>query len=111
MFLERWSPRAFTGEAIPHEMLMTHVRGRALGALGFNMPALAVPLRDRGTAEHGRRFLNLLIPYNQDWAKAASVLAWWCRRPCSSGRTATRSRSHSHSFDAGAAWASLALQA
>lgn len=56
-------------------------------------------------------FLGLLIPYNQEWAHTASALVFilsdrFRRRPGSEPQP-----SHSHSFDAGAAWGFLALQA
>ena len=45
LFLERWSPRAFDGSEVPDADLLTHVRGGALGALGVQLAALALPLR------------------------------------------------------------------
>src|SRR4051812_8660762 len=58
------------------------------------------------------RFLSLLIPWNQGWAHSASVLIYILSDTLpmvdKAGEPAT---SHSHSFDAGAAWACLALQA
>lgn len=55
-------------------------------------------------------FLGLLIPWNQQWAKSASVLIYVLSdRLMATGKG--EEPSHSHSFDAGAAWGYLALQA
>ena len=57
-------------------------------------------------------FLTFLNEYNRSWAKSAStlivVVSDSLLRPRGSDEEV---RSHSHSFDAGAAWAYLALQA
>ena len=57
------------------------------------------------------RLLDVLIPYNQAWAKNASVLMFVIsdRFRRAEGREPAPVRSHS--FDAGAAWGYLALQA
>ena len=65
----------------------------------------------RKDSEHWLRFLNLLIPYNQDWAKNASVLGVVVSKTLLERPNRDPVPSHSHSYDAGAAWMSLALQA
>ena len=45
LFLERWSPRAFTGEDMSEADLMTLAGGRTLGAVLVQLAALAVHLR------------------------------------------------------------------
>ena len=65
----------------------------------------------RGTA-HWDKFLGLLNPFNQSWAGNASVLIIMVSK--STMRPPGQDKdipSHSHSFDAGAAWAQVALQA
>ena len=61
----------------------------------------------------GTRFLSLLIPWNQGWAHSASVLVYILSDslPFTDKETGAPAGSHTHSFDAGAAWAQLALQA
>jgi nitroreductase len=65
----------------------------------------------RGTA-HFETFLNMLVPGNQAWCKDASALVF-----VASSKTMTvpgkdePQPSRTHSFDAGAAWMALALQA
>jgi nitroreductase len=53
-------------------------------------------------------FLNLLVPFNQTWAGDASVLVVVIS---TTQFDHNKKPSITHSFDAGAAWASLALQA
>jgi nitroreductase len=57
------------------------------------------------------QFLGLLIPWNREWAKSASVIAFILSDRLMTTKWGGDEVSHSHSFDAGAAWASLALQA
>ena len=110
MFLERWSPRAFTGEAMPHEALMSLFEAARWAPSAFNGQPWRFVYAHRGTAEWDRLF-DVLIPYNQAWVKEASVLMFIIsdRFRRSPGREPSPLRSHA--FDAGAAWAYLALQA
>ena len=58
------------------------------------------------------RFLNLLVPVNQSWAKDASALVFVISNSTMvSPRTGKEAPSPTHSFDAGAAAAYFALQA
>ena len=110
IFLDRWSPRAFTGEPIPDETLMTMFEAARWAPSCFN----AQPWRflyAKKDSEHWLRFLHLLIPYNQEWAKNASVLGVVVSRTLLERPNVDPIPSHSHSYDAGAAWMSLALQA
>ena len=61
----------------------------------------------------GRGSSSLLIPWNQGWAHSASVLVYILSDslPFTDKETGAPAGSHTHSFDAGAAWVSLALQA
>jgi nitroreductase len=110
LFLERWSPRAFTGEAIaPAELARLFEAARWAPSCYNSQPWRFVYAR-RDCA-HWETLLGLLNPYNQSWAKAAAALAivvscMTIRRPGQEDIP-----SPSHSFDAGAAWALLALQA
>jgi nitroreductase len=56
-------------------------------------------------------FLSLLVPMNQSWAKEASVLMFIVTDTMSEAPDKGPVPLHSHSFDAGAAWAQLTLQA
>src|SRR5437868_2358194 len=110
MFLQRWSPRAFSGEAMAPETLMTIFEAARWAPSCFN----AQPWRFcYATRESPRweEFLGFLIPYNQSWAKNAAVLAIAVSSSTIERPNVEPIPSHSHSFDTGAAWMSLALQA
>jgi nitroreductase len=111
VFLGRWSPRAFTGEAIPVETLLTLFEAARWAPSAYNSQPWRFVYAQRDTAAFPS-FLSFLIPYNQSWAQAASALVVILSKstfvPPGKSEAAT---SASASFDAGAAWASLALQA
>ena len=110
MFLERWSPRAFTGEPMPQDVLMSLFEAAHWAPSAFNGQPWRFVYAHRDTPAWERLF-DVLIPYNQAWVKNASVLMYVIsdrfRRAPDKDPVPLRS----HSFDAGAAWGYLALQA
>lgn len=110
MFLARWSPRAFTGEAMPQDQLNALFEAARWAPSAFNGQPWRFVYAHRGTADFDR-LLDVLGPYNQVWVKNASVLLFVIsdRFRRAEGRDPTPVRSHT--FDAGAAWGYLALQA
>jgi nitroreductase len=110
VFLNRWSPRAFTGEAIQDETLMSMFEAARWAPSASNAQPWRFVYARRGTPQWEPLF-HALMDMNQPWAAHASVLAYiisdrFRRR---ADREPTENRSHS--FDTGAAWAYLALQA
>jgi nitroreductase len=110
IFLNRWSPRAFTGEPIPRDVLMSMFEAARWAPSASNIQPWRFVYARRGSPQWGPLF-DALMDMNQAWVVNASVLAYvlsdrFRRRP---DREATENRSHS--FDARAAWAYLALQA
>jgi nitroreductase len=106
-FLERWSPRSFVPEELPEKDLMSLFEAARWAPSSFNNQPWRFLYARRGT-ESWPLFLALLVPFNQSWAKDASVLVLVLSN--------TQFDHHgkpsaTHSFDAGAAWGSLALQA
>lgn len=111
LFLERWSPRAFDGSEIPDTDLMTIFEAARWAPSAFNSQPWRFLYAKRGD-ENWERFLGLLIPWNQGWAQSASVLVYILSdRTPMTGKDGTPQESRTHSFDAGSAWVSLALQA
>ena len=109
LFVDRWSPRAFDESAIPDEDLEAIFSAAGLAPSAFNYQPWKFLYARRGDA-NWERFLSLLIPFNQMWAKDAGALVFIVsdtrhRKPDGEADL------HSHSFDAGAAWAQMALQA
>ncbi|NLS05889.1 nitroreductase family protein [Rhizobium sp. P32RR-XVIII] len=109
MFLNRWSPRAFTGEIISEEQLLTILDAAHWAPSASNLQPWRFIYALKGT-EHFERHLGLLVESNQEWAKHASALIFVVSRGFR-GDFSENKRSYTHSFDAGAAWGHLALQA
>ena len=111
LFLERWSPRAFTDEEISQTELMTLFEAARWAPSSYNSQPWRFIYARRGTP-HFEKLLGLLVEFNQSWAKRASALVILVSNslmlPPGKDKPVP---SHSHSMDAGAAWCSLALQA
>lgn len=112
LFLERWSPRAFDGSEIPDDDLTTMFEAARWAPSAFNSQPWRFLYAKRGGGDWDR-FLSLLIPWNQGWAHSASVLIYILSDtlPLTDRKTGEPAPSTTHGFDAGAAWACLALQA
>jgi nitroreductase len=110
-FLNRWSPRAFDGSAIPEEDLLALFEAARWAPSAFNSQPWRFLYARRGDGDWDR-FLDLLIPWNRAWAQGASALIYILsdRLPMVD-KAGEPAASHTHSYDAGAAWAYLALQA
>ncbi len=109
LFVERWSPRAFDESEIPDADLETIFEAAGLAPSAFNYQPWRFLYARRGD-ENWERFLSLLLPFNASWAKDAGVLIYIVSDTAMQIEDKTHP-SHSHSFDAGAAWAQMALQA
>ena len=111
LFLDRWSPRAFDASDLPEADLMSIFEAARWAPSAFNSQPWRFLYSRRGDADWDR-FLALLIPFNQSWAHSASVLVYILSDSLPfTDKAGEPFASHSHSFDAGAAWLSLALQA
>ena len=109
IFVERWSPRAFSGEAIPDEVLLTAVEAARWAPSGFNLQPWRFIYSKNGSASW-ENFLSLLPDNNRVWAEKASaliVIASKTKLLWDGEEIAATT----HSFDAGAAWSNFAHQA
>ncbi len=106
MFLDRWSPRAMTGETISQEDLMTLFEAARWAPSSYNNQPWRM-LFARRDSKHWSLFFDLLVVFNQSWAKNAGALVLLISRTHFdfNGEPAV-----THSFDTGAAWENLALQ-
>ena len=110
-FHSRWSPRAFTGEEIPVETLLGLFEAARWAPSALNAQPWRFVFARRGTMAF-ERFVATLAPPNQQWAtKAAALVAIVSHELITLPGQDRPVPSASHSFDAGAAWAQLALQA
>lgn len=110
-FLERWSPRSYTGEAIPEAELLTLFEAARWAPSSYNSQPwrFIYALRDTPNWD---MFLGLLNEYNQSWAKnAAAIVILLSKSTMLPPGKDREIPSHSHSLDAGSGWAYLALQA
>ena len=105
VFLDRWSPRAFTGEPIPDELLATLFEAMRWAPSSNNSQPWRIIYGRRGAPAFDK-LLGVISERNQRWAKDASVIL-----ALLSKRTLQGAPARNHSFDAGAAWAHLSLQA
>jgi len=104
IFIDRWSPRAMSGEEIDEATLMSLFEAaRWAPSSNNNQPWRFIYAR-RNTPHWGI-FFDLLAEGNQIWAKNAAVLIIVIsKKTFDNGKP-----SITHSYDAGAAWVSLAL--
>jgi len=110
-FIQRWSPRAFTGEALDEATLLSFLEAARWAPSGYNAQPWRFIYARAGTPAWGPIF-ETLVPFNQSWVKHASALVlvlsqteWQAPGQDAPAPNVT------HAFDAGAAWGYLALQA
>ena len=111
LFLERWSPRAFDGRPLSETEIMTLFEAARWAPSSYNSQPWRFVYARRDTPAW-TTFLDLLVPFNRSWAERAGLLIIAVSNslmlPPGKDKPVP---SHSHSYDAGAAWACLALQA
>lgn len=109
LIVDRWSPRAFDESEIRQEDLDVIFEAAGWAPSAYNVQPWTFLYARRGDANWDL-LLSQLIDFNQGWAKDASALVFVVSdRYMRSDKGNTEN--HSHSFDAGAAWALAALQA
>ena len=109
LLVDRWSPRSFDGGDIPQADLDVIFEAAGWAPSSFNVQPWRFLYARRGD-ENWERFQSLLIEFNRNWAQHASVLIFIVSDTMQR-RGDKVSPSHTHSFDAGAAWQNMALQA
>jgi nitroreductase len=106
LLLDRWSPRAMSGEEISQEELMRLFEAARWAPSSFNAQQWRALYARRGT-EHWQMFFDLLVEANKLWAKNAAVLVVFISRKMFEHNNEP---SITHSYDCGAAWENFALQ-
>lgn len=111
VFLERWSPRAYDGSAVPLEHLLTMVEAARWAPSSYNSQPWRFLYALRGGA-HWEQFMGFLAEGNRKWcADAGALLVLLSKSTMAVPGQPDEVPSYSHSHDAGAGWACLALQA
>lgn len=105
-FIDRWSPRAFLSDTIPDEDIATIFEAARWSPSCFNAQPWRFVYATNG--EHKTALLDALVEANREWAQRAPLIAYAFSYDVfdhngKSNRWAT--------FDTGAAWMSLTLQA
>ncbi len=106
IFLDRWSPRAMSGESISEKELFTLFEAARWAPSSFNEQPWAFVYARRDTKDWNT-FLGILADFNQVWCKNAAALICLISKKTfkHSGKP-----NRNHLSDAGAAWENLALQ-
>lgn len=106
IFLNRWSPRAMTGEALTSEELMPLFEAARWAPSSYNAQQrrFLYAKRDTGLWDV---FFDLLVEANKIWAKNAAVLVVVISRK---NFEYNEQPSRTNVFDTGAAWENLALE-
>jgi len=106
LFLDRWSPRAMSGEEIGERDLMVLLEAARWAPSSYNNQPWRI-LYARRQSEHWPLFFNLLVEANKVWARNASALLLFISKTTFDHNGQP---SITHSFDTGAAWENFALQ-
>jgi nitroreductase len=106
IFLNRWSPRAMTGESITQTQLMTLFEAARWAPSSYNNQPWRFLYAQRDT-QYWDLYLNLIADSNRLWAKNAGALVVTISRDTFEFNNKP---SRTHTFDAGSAWENLALQ-
>lgn len=109
LFADRWSPRSFSGEAVPDSVLQSAFEAARWAPSALNAQPWRFVIARPGDARWDA-FVAFLLPRNRLWAERASALVLILSHRFAERRGEIVENS-SHSFDAGAAWANFAHQA
>lgn len=106
IFINRWSSRAMSDEHVSHDQLMELFEAARWAPSAYNEQPWRFIFTHKGSALWNN-LIESMIPFNQSWAKNAAVLVVLISK---TNFVRTGKPSHLNTFDAGAAWMSLALQ-
>ena len=106
LFVDRWSPRAMSGEPVTHTELLRLFEAARWAPSAGNLQPWRFLYARRDTPEWAL-FFDVLNPGNQTWCVNAAALVLFISKTMNveSGRPIK-----THSYDTGAAWQNLALQ-
>ncbi|WP_423604479.1 nitroreductase family protein [Sphingomonas sp. MS122] len=109
LFVDRWSPRSFSGEPIPDAVLHSAFEAARWAPSAYNGQPWRFIVARNGDAAWPL-FLGFLTTRNREWAQRASALIAVVSNTLVE-RRGEIVHNGSHSFDTGAAWANFAHQA
>lgn len=106
LILNRWSPRAMTGELLSDEELFPLFEAARWAPSSYNAQPWRILYVKRETS-YWDRLYHLLIDFNKEWCAKAAVLGLFFSRTTFEKNNKP---SHTHAFDTGAAWENLCLE-
>jgi nitroreductase len=106
LFVDRWSPRAMSGEAIDEADLFVLFEAARWAPSSGNSQPCRILYAHRDT-EEWPLFFDLLVERNKVWCVRAAALLVFISRTTNEK---TGKPLITHSYDTGAAWENLALQ-
>lgn len=106
LFVERWSPRAMSGEALSEGEILTLFEAARWAPSTYNEQEWRFLYARRDTPQWPLLF-ELLIEFNQSWCKNAGIL---CVVLAHKVFALNGKPNPVHLYDAGAAWENIALQ-
>ena len=110
VFAGRWSPRAYTGEAISDADLFTAFEAARWSPSAGNAQPWRFIYAKRDSAAW-LKFFDLLAEVNKRWAVQSAALVVVISQKLRRDQSGVLQPSKFHSYDTGAAWQSFALQA
>lgn len=110
IFLDRWSPRSFTGEAIFDADLFTILEAARWAPSASNLQPWRFLYAKRDTSDWAT-FFEPLSQGNKGWVQGTAVLLAVVSKRTRQPKEGPPVANYSHSFDTGIAWGYLALQA
>jgi hypothetical protein len=107
LFINRWSPRAMSGQELTDQELMSLFEAARWAPSSYNNQPWHFVYAKRNTP-HWHTLYNLLDDFNKTWNTKTAVLVVVISR---NTFTYNNKPSRTHSYDTGAAWIALGLQA
>ncbi|MEO8245009.1 MAG: nitroreductase family protein [bacterium] len=109
LFVDRWSPRSFSAASMTEAELLTLLEAARWAPSASNVQPWRFAYGLRGDDGFARIAAGLL-PNNRSWAEKAAALVVVASKTTVE-KDGAETLHKTHAFDAGAAWAHLALQA
>lgn len=106
IFINRWSPRAMSGKAVDDKTIHKLLEAARWAPSSYNEQPWRFIIGKKG-GENFKKLHSSLVDFNKMWCKNAGALIL----VTSNKKHANGNDYWSHSFDAGSAWMSIALQA
>lgn len=107
LFLDRWSPRSYKPKKVSDKHLFSLFEAARWAPSSYNNQPWRFIYTKRDCS-NWNNFLDLLVPFNKNWAKNSSALILIISKK---RFDFNNKPSRTNNFDTGAAWQNLALQA